>query len=151
MKCCADLFSRSVVDILFMENISLSFRLMEDKWVIGCTRELHLPAYQTPGFTANKLDPKVLVHPLKCCRKHVLHILWGLHCLWMTEGRKAISLCVVLFIGGDMVNLIMFARCKGPPYTISCVTYTVQGNYSATWSFHCSTVIVWWTGMPVVT
>lgn len=34
-----------------------------------------------------------------------------------------------------------------PPYTISCVAYTVQGDYSATWRFHCYPVIVCSTDM----
>lgn len=34
-----------------------------------------------------------------------------------------------------------------PPFTISCVSYTVRADYSATWRFHCCPVTVWRTGM----
>lgn len=148
MKGSSDLFSQGIVDTSsFCLKCFHNFWFRDDNWVIGRTRQLDLPAYQTLGLMTNKLILKAMVHPFKCCRKRVLHVLWGLHCLWMTEGRKGIFLCVVLSIGGDMVDLIMFTHCKGASYTVSCVTYTVRGDYSAAWSFDCSIVIVWWTGM----
>lgn len=63
-----------------------------------------------------------------------------------TDRRQKGHFCGRRHGGSDHVYTL-FKVSPVPPYTISCVTYTVQVNYSPTWRFHYYPVIVWWTGM----